>query len=612
MKSDLCKSSDTFFKYGLAVAALVTFLLALWPHIAVMQLQAKEGTPLIYTPVHLNHNWTRYDDVSKLLGAMNFARHGRLTGHVSTPDFPDAWYVNAIPEALLTVVFGTVIKLTGNLNIPFYMAPFFVALAMVFASRLIYRETKDPLLAICAGLIMVFGHHYFYLENFKDIFFDTIDFITSQDLKVDRLDYEYNSFYRIYQLGSSYFVVLWFLLKLTEINDSEKVDKKTVLSACILFAMLFYLYIFYAMAMSLIVGILFLAALWRYYRTGEKTRLKNLFFILLTGGLAGIPVLVTTLQLMHAAHADWFLRVGSSPALFHLNMEMVLFGLAILLVAPRGGFKPVALALVVTVLFIENASLLFGINFQVGHVYVRFALPVLTLLMVCLTRWPLRFGYLNYGYRFLVQPTILLLTIYILYQAVHFSEAYAKNSYRIQGITYEQDNLIKWLNGNAQAGSVVGSLSPDLEVPMNFFAPVYPYTVFGAQIYSSVPNSDIHERMALLFFLGGGGKENVERFFDLADTPLEKRYLFYYYTFAFDSSYDSHTKKDAVREIGEKLELVRDDPLRYLKKRRIDYFVTETSGNISTILSSPNLEYLRLVSEFGKYRLYEVLSGLGS
>ncbi len=596
----------SFARLIFGLASLVFILIEL-PHILIVIFQQVAGAQVSYTPNNLNGSWARFDDIVKLYPVFNLLDNGTIWGHPTIPYHTDRLFASVLPESLTSVLFAGVAVLLGR-DAPYYVMPVFAGGCAAAMAWLTWTSTGDRLMSLALPLLSIFGVPFIRL----DLLTSPADIATYFTRALGALDdsaYELNSFYRLYQNGTSYGAFVLLILALAKIWEEKESHWRYVMLASACLAAVFYLYLFYGIVSGLIVAILWTCAGIAVLRgsTGAGFRFRALTIVAAVGVVAALPILWDVLLFLHSSSSDWLTRMGVTSSPFWANREILLIAVFIALVAPAGGWKAVSITLILSTIAIENAHYLFGFNLQVGHAYTRVAEPLLILFSACaclsLARWPLTVR-LRQPLRFVFGSMAIMSMI----AATIFAYAYARNTHASQGLTRDQVALAHWFNTlSGTAKPVVGTLSPELDVALNLHGNVYSYLQFSGQTYASVTNGEIADRLATLVVLGGGNEQILREFLAPSGNEVERRLVYYYLGNGVSHhEYLSEGENQALARINLAMHRAREDIRAAIAEYRLDYFVFSTLTEKSRMFSGQSSPLLCRIIKIGAYEIYKV------
>ena len=580
----------------------------------VIKKQHEVGSDMIYTPNHVNNHTVSFDHIMHLYPVFNFARDKTLLGHLTTDDHSDKLYPFTLHESIFILFDGLIVMLTKSINAPYYAMAIFVALAYLIAYKILYKVTGDYIVSLCGPAIMIFGYHYLLLGNFSfEDFWNIAELMKRVHLQNNSLQFELNSFYRISALGSTYFIFLSYIFFLLRALDAggKTFSKNTIVTA-VLLGCNFYSYIYYIMTLGIMTGLMLLYYVALVKKDDNWTKVKILFVVLVLGAFLGSPLLYSVLDHMRVVlNSDFWLRMGiiQDKMLFPDTYRLLFFFCVIAFLVKKSEFKLVSLALILAIIIGENAHLVFGVNMQPYHIYTRAALPFVVLSMVYALFSAAQGRIGGKIYQCVSLPLIIAIAVFYVFEAVHFSQAYAANTFQVQGIRTEQKMLFEWFRKYARTNDVVGSLSPEIAIPLNLFVPVRIYIPFAAQHYLSVKNEEINEKLALLLFLNNAKHNDIYRYYSSKiGQQFEQMYLYYYFGYFYGppGKYVSQSVEKALEELEAKLAIVSQNPRQFISKYRLDYLIKGSETEKENIFPTINAEYLHKVADFKGYSVYKL------
>ncbi|MBF0553536.1 MAG: hypothetical protein HQK96_03150 [Nitrospirae bacterium] len=581
------------------VPFVFVWLLITLPHFQVMKYQRVSKSELSYTPMHLNNYFTRMDDLFYLFPIINVYRNHTIYGRLSSYDFKDSLDPVVLQNLLPVLVNAGIICITRSTESPFYALGIFVALAFIFIYKIVYHTTQDSIFSYAIAFVVIFAYHQFFLSNLERDWINAFSYKIHNDIDNNSL-YELNSFYRLITFGGTYWYYLAFTYALIKILDGH-IELKNTLMAAGLYGIMFYTYIFYTVATS---GILFFLLLTSIVK--KQIHVKPIAIIIVVGLIIGLPNVILIKMLLAGGHQDYLLRMGiSKPAMFWDTLRLAILMIIMFLVMKKSSFKSIALSLGATIIIFENLSYTVGLHIQTGHLYHRGAYPHIVI-AIFLLLYSI-FHYNKYIYTYVFRPLVVCLAIFFTYEAYHYSEAYALNTYKDQGITQEQEKLFLWLKGNTTKDDVVGSLSIDISYILPLHVPIHVYTPFATTYPPKTSNGEIAERLALLLYLADANDEDIKAYLEPKGSYMESRYVNFYFWYSTGrADYKSVSLESLCMEVRNKLSLIRKTPILYLSKHRINYFIMANQLTKEKMFVSYNKSFMNEINNFGHYRIFQI------
>ena len=615
-------------KYSIFLCLIGFFLTAyliMLPHINTIDMQIEKGVDIIYTPSHVNGEATQFDNHVKLLPSAQLSRFGRITGKLGNIEHGQSLYPNVLQEIIVAFMYAPIIAISDDMDTPYYALPFFVGLIYLTSFYLIRMFGADLVTALMFPIIMIFGYHFFLFDLFfipngmlhpEDIFTAS----SRIDPWVESQEYDLNSFYRIHTLGASYIFFLGYIYFFYKSLIDSASAKKYMLPMAIILALQFYTYVFYAMA----AGISFLlAVLWMFIIAKHKTdsgnasqHVKYIFYSGLIAFFLALPSLIQIISLTTSIeNSDWLMRVGANKAVdtvFWANNLM--YGLLVFFVilSQNKQTRITSISLLLTVLLVENSSVLIGLDIQPGHISMRAVMPSIILFSGCtlyfqslkisnmLSKYS-TFPLFLYAYRVLVT----FIACYFAVIAYNYSQSYAENTYKHQGISASQDALHHWLK--KRPNSNVATLLPSIGVPIIFKSPSYLYLTFSGHLHQSVTNLDIDKRLVNVLWLFGADNDQIKDYFNQEQgKSFDKRYHYYYWQRRFGYPL-------AVTGFSNHLSFLSDMIKNYdvngngaLCQSSFDYLVVDKLNPRQKVFSGVKLSYLTEVASFDELVVYKL------
>lgn len=600
----------------------ITVFLLVSQHLNIINLQDENELDIIYTPSHLNGADTRFDDQVKLHTSVQLARNGVITGKLGSSDYRDKLYPNVLQESAIALLYAPIIAITGNVDSPYYALSVLVGFVYLMSFYLVRSIGVDLTCAFALPFIMIFGFFYISFGNYFILpngLMHPEDLLTATS-RIEKFaysrQYELNAFYRIHSLGGSYFFFLGYIYFLHKCLKGSLSSRQYMLPMAFALALQFYCYVFYSIA----AGMSFLGVvIWLYINSIFKRDSNNLklqaTYMLCSGIIAfilALPSLIDTAGIvLLQENTDWMARLSSGTTdavpFWGNNILLGLLLLAVL-VGHNTQIRTIQISLLIVVYLVENSGLLFGVEMQPGHIYMRTVMPVAVLNAGCMLYFGVR-KVSNKKYQVvlnLYRALVIAIASFSVIVAYKYSFTYAEITYKYQGISPSQYRLHEWLKERPE--SVVATLSPEIAVPLKFQSPSYLYLPFSGHQYTTVTNDHIDSRLVNLFWLFDANLEQLKAYFSQdKGRQFDKRYHYYYWQRRFGfPTYDHRLIEhlDILNKMISNYDLLADSSLC---KSHFDYLVVDTENMRQAIFEEPNQLYLDEVVKFENIVVYKLL-----
>ena len=583
------------------------------PHIMIKRMQISSDQNILYTPNHLNHHWTRFDDIVKLYPAFQIARHHTLTGKLTTNDHKNDWFPNVLQELIPSVLYGLVIQASNSVDSPYYILGVFVGLSFLVGFYLVYYWTSDIFISVSASLIMIFGYHFLRLERIDPLFLIHFPEIIKDIIKeTGNAETNLNSFYRIHTLGASYSFFLLFIYHFYKMLQESEINRRTIIICGILVGLQFYLYLFFSLAViGILIGALILINCKSVFRR-KVNHSENLSILLIAviGFIISIPSAWSTLHLVFSQDSlPWISRIagdfgGSKP--FVANIGLIIFALFCIIFSPNSAFRVISTSLFGVTLLVENLQFFFGFNIQPGHIYVRATLPVLILMIATSSYYVFQRLKVFWIKIYLVRMIMILAALFYFGNATWFAFSYASNTYNLQGLKKDQVELIKLVQRLQIKDKVVATLSPPLGTLLNIHSPTYLYLYFAGHQFADVKNKDIVRKLAFTFWLQKAKKADIRKYFSRRlGSKVERRYIYYYFQRYYSLS-KGRNDRELVDSIYEEMKKLKIAKIRKKYLNEIDYLITGGYGVKQKIFVSFRSEFFTETTTIGEYKILKI------
>ena len=584
------------------------WILIITPHILIPEIQKNNSVALEYTPNNMNHIWARFDDICKLNQSFNLIKNGVISDHLTEPQPTGSLNPGILQELVPITIYAIVTYLFSSNTAPYFALGGFVSLALLmFLIIGRHLEFSWPI-SLTAGLISIFGYQYFL----PDSIFQWLFSWNLVHTKVSGTAEEYNSFYRIFALGGTYFIFLFFIFIFHRLFSGRRNYIDAVVAGVVL-GLQFYTYIYYAIAASILTGVFLIYFLIKLWVDKQNLDYKKYVSLILICALVGLIIsLPSILNVLHAVSGsnNEFIRKMDGGAFktefFWANKEVILFGIITVFLCKKIKFRLIVLSAIFSIILTENAQLFFGFNIQQGHMYVRTAMPLLVFMFfIALYNFlSIIFNSLNYRVTFYI--LISVYTGFFLFESVHYAISYSNNTAKFQGVSADQKNLIKFFNIAPEAHPIIATLSPELAVNLSIESKVRLYNRFAMNAPLE-PASNIFKRLALTFFLFESGKGDVREYFSISGSETEKRYDFYYFQYYFRGMEHNAMLNIILDNIYLKDNIFMYNNCKYIGKE-FDYIIlvndNTKSGSFNRLRE--NGKCFKNVGIFGIYTVYKI------